>query len=115
MYALRVVVAMSETAGYDLRVHPRADAELDTFHPDVASDVKAKLDHAARTRQPSSLGCIKHLKGGDGLLSVHGDGVRVICELRTPIFAVLLAGKRRTVYDRLDVAGDRAEEVFADD
>ncbi len=106
---------MSEAASHEVRVHPRAAAELEGFHPDVEADVKAKLREASRTRQPSSLGCIKHLKGGDGLLRVRGDGVRVICKLQTPVFGVLLAGKRRTVYDNLSVATRRARVVFDGD
>lgn len=105
---------MTESTGYELRVHPRARDELESFHPDVEADCKAKLREASRTRQPSSLRCVKHLQSGDGLLRVRAEGVRVICALRSPAFGVLLAGPRRTVYDRLDVAVARAAEVFGD-
>jgi len=106
---------MSEIApSYDLTVHPRAQAELDALHPDVADDLRERLREAARSEQPSELACIKHVQGEPGLLRVRGDGVRAICALDKPELRVGLVGKRRTVYDRLDVAVARLEEGETD-
>lgn len=102
---------MSEAASYDLRVHPRARAELRQFDGHVVDALTDELVEVAQERQPSSHPSVKHVEGSTDFLRVKVDGVRAICRLHKPEFRVLLVDKRRAVYDRLDVAAERSEVV----
>lgn len=107
---------MSQPA-YRIRVHVRPQHELDRLRedhgPDVVDELTDRIAVASEHRQPSTAQKVKHAQGFDDLLIARGDGVRAVCRLAKPEFQVLLVDKRRTVYDRLDVAAQRAEEGAA--
>lgn len=99
---------MSEAA-YKVRVHRGADRELDALSQEFdTDDLEDKIRGAAECRQPKTHTCVEPLAGYPELLKVRGVGLRAICKLQSPEFWVLLVDKRTRVYDRLDVAVDRA-------
>lgn len=98
----------ADSVGYRVMIHQGALRELQTIDPEVARDLRERVLDAATHRQPKTLPCVGQLAGYPHLLKVRGDGVRAICRLVEPELQVLLVGKRRTVYERLDVAERRA-------
>lgn len=101
---------MSE-ASYLVRFHRAAERELDGLEAPGAEDLHDRIYQASKCREPTSHRKVKHLEGGHGLVAVRAEGCRAICELVSPEFRVLLVDKRRTVYDRIDVAIQRGENV----
>lgn len=105
---------MSETS-YRVRYHRAADRELDALSQEFdTEDLEKRIEGAATHRQPKTHTCCEPLAGFPDLLKVRGVGLRAICILDSPTFWTVLVDQRKRVYDRLDIAEDRAAEVTAD-
>lgn len=100
---------MSEASpAWNDAIHTRAQAELSKLHPESEDELLRMVSEACKHRNPADHPRCDYLQGYDDLMKVRIEGYRAICTLQPPMFLVLLVDKRRTVYDRLDVAVKRA-------
>lgn len=102
---------MSE-ASYRVHPHPGATRELKDLSP--AHDIRGlrdRIEKAAERRQPSSHPEAKLLKNGGGFFRIRCRDLRAVCVLDSPDLLVLLVDERKSVYDRLDVAEQRARDL----
>lgn len=93
---------------YDVNIHQNARDSLQELPKDDYQRVTNEVLKVSKRREPTSHNDVKPLDGAD-LLRLRVGDFRVILEFRKPNLNVLVVGKRKTVYDSLDVAKQRAQ------
>lgn len=102
-------------ASYRIQPHPGAERECQKLDDDHDIDGLAHRINAAAARpQPTAHPEAKILKGDSRFFRIRCGDIRAICHLDKPRLLVLLVEERGTVYDRLDVAHQRAKELGVD-
>jgi len=89
-------------------IHRAAERELSAVTAAAGDELTKRLRQLGEYEQPTNAPYVKQLSDDDSLWRVRIDGYRAICRLDKPMLQVLLIGTRKRVYDRLDVAADRA-------
>ena len=89
-------------AQYHLRIHPRAEHELDKAPSDTKTKLKDILRSVSKQEVPARHGSVTDLVGIDDCYRVRCNGFRAIIQLDKPNLLVLKVTKRDGAYNRLE-------------
>jgi mRNA-degrading endonuclease RelE of RelBE toxin-antitoxin system len=90
-------VAYHDVTSYTIRLHPRANEELDNLPEDTHDRMTDTLQEVARNRAPTQHTRVKQMQGPD-LYRVRVGQYRAVVSLQKPELLILRIGERGTVY-----------------
>jgi len=93
---------------WNLMIHRSAERELANVTGDAGDELTNRLKQLRYYKQPTSAAYVEALEDQADLFRVRVDGYRAICRLDPPRLEVVAVGTRSRIYDRLEVAKERA-------